>query len=53
MPQLNPDPWFLIWLSTWLIFLLAIPSMVMQFKPYNSITTNMAPKTLNHWSWPW
>nr|UFQ89303.1 ATP synthase F0 subunit 8 [Eopsetta jordani] len=53
MPQLNPGPWFLIWLSSWLIFMLTIPPLVLMFKPANSPSTNQALSPLNPWNWPW
>nr|YP_009258858.1 ATP synthase F0 subunit 8 [Cynoglossus zanzibarensis]AID59750.1 ATP synthase F0 subunit 8 [Cynoglossus zanzibarensis] len=53
MPQLNPSPWMLIWLSSWIIFLLTIPPLVLMFKPSNAPTTDRLLNPLNPWSWPW
>nr|AEQ28280.1 ATPase subunit 8 [Toxostoma curvirostre] len=54
MPQLNPNPWFFIMLTSWLTF-----SMIIQPKLLSFITTNPpcnktleTPKTTS-WTWPW
>nr|YP_008993055.1 ATP synthase F0 subunit 8 [Cynoglossus quadrilineatus]AFB71238.1 ATP synthase subunit 8 [Cynoglossus quadrilineatus] len=53
MPQLNPGPWLLIWLSSWLIFLLTIPPLVLKFKTNNPLNTNQTTNPVNPWNWPW
>nr|QNP08395.1 ATP synthase F0 subunit 8 [Cynoglossus melampetalus] len=53
MPQLNPNPWFLIWLSSWLIFLLTMPQLITMFKPLNLPTKNQILNPLDPWHWPW
>nr|YP_009001937.1 ATP synthase F0 subunit 8 [Cynoglossus itinus]AFC88394.1 ATP synthase F0 subunit 8 [Cynoglossus itinus] len=53
MPQLNPGPWMLIGLSSWLIFLLLIPPLVILFKPVNSPTKKQTLNPLDPWHWPW
>nr|AYN73533.1 ATP synthase F0 subunit 8 [Merops nubicus]QOD97338.1 ATP synthase F0 subunit 8 [Merops nubicus] len=54
MPQLNPNPWFLIMLSSWLIWLLILQPKLLTFTtfnpPINKPTTTL--KTLS-WPWPW
>nr|AEQ28258.1 ATPase subunit 8 [Mimus magnirostris]AEQ28260.1 ATPase subunit 8 [Mimus magnirostris] len=54
MPQLNPNPWFFIMLTSWLTF-----SLIIQPKLLSFITANPprgeapeAPKT-TPWTWPW
>nr|ABS00769.1 ATPase subunit 8 [Rhabdornis mystacalis] len=54
MPQLNPNPWFFIMLTSWLTFTLIIQPKLLSF-----ITTNPPhskaleiPKT-TPWTWPW
>nr|AAF62813.1 ATPase subunit 8 [Mimus gilvus]AAF62816.1 ATPase subunit 8 [Mimus gilvus] len=54
MPQLNPNPWFFIMITTWLTF-----SLIIQPKLLSFITANPprgeapeAPKT-TPWAWPW
>nr|YP_009991912.1 ATP synthase F0 subunit 8 [Nothocercus nigrocapillus]QNN84786.1 ATP synthase F0 subunit 8 [Nothocercus nigrocapillus] len=54
MPQLNPHPWFLIMISSWLIFLL-----IMQPKTSSAYLTNHPSSKTKpihmppSWSWPW
>nr|YP_254614.1 ATP synthase F0 subunit 8 [Thalassarche melanophris]AAO18352.1 ATP synthase subunit 8 [Thalassarche melanophris] len=54
MPQLNPSPWFLIMLTSWMTFSLIIQPKLSSFTPTNSpcnkasTTTKTAP-----WPWPW
>nr|BBU25843.1 ATPase subunit 8 [Pseudanthias squamipinnis] len=54
MPQLNPTPWFLILVFSWLVFLIILPPKV---------TSHTFPNELSHqtahthetkpWAWPW
>nr|YP_006883724.1 ATP synthase F0 subunit 8 [Cyclemys dentata]AFS64038.1 ATP synthase F0 subunit 8 [Cyclemys dentata] len=54
MPQLNLDPWFLILLTTWLVYILILQPKISSYLSMNSpnkkdnTTTNMNP-----WTWPW
>nr|BCD55587.1 ATP synthase subunit 8 [Sula sula rubripes] len=54
MPQLNPNPWFLILTLSWLTFSLMIQPKLLSFlsinSPSNKITTTT--KTTS-WTWPW
>nr|YP_588202.1 ATP synthase F0 subunit 8 [Phaethon rubricauda]BAE92892.1 ATP synthase subunit 8 [Phaethon rubricauda] len=54
MPQLNPNPWFLIMLASWLIFLLMMQPKLLSLTSANSPSTktNPASKT-TPWTWPW
>nr|YP_010691201.1 ATP synthase F0 subunit 8 [Stercorarius skua]WBU93302.1 ATP synthase F0 subunit 8 [Stercorarius pomarinus]ABD58887.1 ATP synthase F0 subunit 8 [Stercorarius skua]WBU93328.1 ATP synthase F0 subunit 8 [Stercorarius skua]WBU93406.1 ATP synthase F0 subunit 8 [Stercorarius skua]WBU93419.1 ATP synthase F0 subunit 8 [Stercorarius pomarinus] len=56
MPQLNPNPWFLIMLAAWLIFTLTIQPKLLSFTstnlPSNSNKTPMTTK-ITPWTWPW
>nr|YP_009721055.1 ATP synthase F0 subunit 8 [Aptenodytes patagonicus]QGM79853.1 ATP synthase F0 subunit 8 [Aptenodytes patagonicus]QOJ46714.1 ATP synthase F0 subunit 8 [Aptenodytes patagonicus] len=54
MPQLNPNPWFLIMLTSWLTFSLIIQPKLMTFTSTNppSNKTSTATKT-TPWTWPW
>nr|ABG37763.1 ATP synthase subunit 8 [Pelecanus conspicillatus] len=54
MPQLNPSPWFLTMLASWLIFLLIIQPKLLSFTTTNPPLNkpSMAPKTTS-WTWPW
>nr|ABQ65520.1 ATP synthase F0 subunit 8 [Podargus strigoides] len=54
MPQLNPSPWFLIMLTSWLIFSLFIQPKLLHFTTTNP-PSNKTPMTLKPtpWTWPW
>ncbi|YP_007624284.1 ATP synthase F0 subunit 8 (mitochondrion) [Balearica regulorum] len=54
MPQLNPNPWFLIMLTSWLTFSLIIQPKLLPFTPTNSPSSSptMTTKT-TPWTWPW
>nr|YP_009941700.1 ATP synthase F0 subunit 8 [Inimicus japonicus]QOC70771.1 ATP synthase F0 subunit 8 [Inimicus japonicus]UOA66678.1 ATP synthase F0 subunit 8 [Inimicus japonicus] len=54
MPQLNPTPWLMILVASWLIFLTIIPTKIMAHNYPNEPTLQSAekPKT-QPWSWPW
>nr|YP_008815564.1 ATP synthase F0 subunit 8 [Aetobatus flagellum]AGY96933.1 ATP synthase F0 subunit 8 [Aetobatus flagellum] len=54
MPQLNPAPWFLIFLFTWLFFLTIMPNKVMSHYYNNSPNVKDSPMPeSNPWNWPW
>nr|QPP19883.1 ATP synthase subunit 8 [Cynoglossus monopus] len=53
MPQLDPGPWMLIWLSSWLIFIFTMPTLMMMFKPSNLPTKNQNLNSTDPWNWPW
>nr|QOD97833.1 ATP synthase F0 subunit 8 [Fregetta grallaria] len=54
MPQLNPNPWFYIMMTSWLTFSLIIQPKLLSFTttnpPHNKML--MTTKTLP-WTWPW
>nr|YP_009145076.1 ATP synthase F0 subunit 8 [Phaethon lepturus]AKJ85748.1 ATP synthase F0 subunit 8 [Phaethon lepturus]QOD97397.1 ATP synthase F0 subunit 8 [Phaethon lepturus] len=54
MPQLNPNPWFLIMLASWLTFLLMMQPKLLSLTSTNppSTKTNPTNKTTS-WTWPW
>nr|YP_009019223.1 ATP synthase subunit 8 [Achirus lineatus]AFC88420.1 ATP synthase subunit 8 [Achirus lineatus] len=54
MPQLNPAPWLLIFLTTWLIFLTLIPTKIMKFTfpSHPTPKSKQATKT-TPFNWPW
>nr|NP_818882.1 ATP synthase F0 subunit 8 [Phenacogrammus interruptus]BAC67459.1 ATPase subunit 8 [Phenacogrammus interruptus] len=54
MPQLNPSPWFLILLFSWMIFLLIIPSKVLKHVfPNEPEVLNAKDSKPEPWNWPW
>nr|YP_009722654.1 ATP synthase F0 subunit 8 [Fulvetta ruficapilla]QGN73879.1 ATP synthase F0 subunit 8 [Fulvetta ruficapilla] len=54
MPQLNPNPWFFIMLTSWLTFSLVIQPKLSSFVSTNPPSSN-PPTTPNTtpWTWPW
>nr|ABS00645.1 ATPase subunit 8 [Lamprotornis purpureus] len=54
MPQLNPNPWFFIMLTSWLTFSLIIQPKLLSFTTANP-PRSKAPKThkTTPWTWPW
>nr|YP_010147883.1 ATP synthase F0 subunit 8 [Falco subbuteo]QQV68242.1 ATP synthase F0 subunit 8 [Falco subbuteo]QXJ41982.1 ATP synthase F0 subunit 8 [Falco subbuteo]BAE44360.1 F0-ATP synthase subunit 8 [Falco subbuteo subbuteo] len=54
MPQLNPNPWFLTMLATWMIFLLIIQPKLLPFTHTNHPTNKTnTPSKPTPWTWPW
>nr|YP_009116437.1 ATP synthase F0 subunit 8 [Periparus ater]AJD76931.1 ATP synthase F0 subunit 8 [Periparus ater] len=54
MPQLNPNPWFFIMLTSWLTFSLIIQPKLLSFVSTNP-PSNKTPSTTTTtpWTWPW
>nr|YP_010257617.1 ATP synthase F0 subunit 8 [Jaydia carinatus]QKV48961.1 ATP synthase F0 subunit 8 [Jaydia carinatus]QVY58575.1 ATP synthase F0 subunit 8 [Jaydia carinatus] len=54
MPQLNPAPWLMILVFSWLVFLTVIPPKIIAHSFPNEPTSQAAqkPKT-ESWNWPW
>nr|YP_009128349.1 ATP synthase F0 subunit 8 [Pardaliparus venustulus]AJP09402.1 ATP synthase F0 subunit 8 [Pardaliparus venustulus] len=54
MPQLNPNPWFFIMLTSWLTFSLIIQPKLLSFVSTNP-PSNKTPTTTTTtpWTWPW
>nr|YP_009730916.1 ATP synthase F0 subunit 8 [Darevskia parvula]QBA55813.1 ATP synthase F0 subunit 8 [Darevskia parvula] len=52
MPQLNPNPWFLVFLLTWLtlimLFTKTLNGNMYLSTPHHSKQPNKYP-----WTWPW
>nr|YP_008080448.1 ATP synthase F0 subunit 8 [Chikila fulleri]ADR03260.1 ATP synthase F0 subunit 8 [Chikila fulleri] len=53
MPQLNPNPWLMIMIFTWLALLLILMPKTMQHKPTNDIIIHTYLQNLTPWTWPW
>nr|ACJ43535.1 ATP synthase F0 subunit 8 [Chioglossa lusitanica] len=54
MPQLNPGPWFAIFMVSWLIYLAFIMPKVMKFIYQNKPTLqNIKKENPQSWNWPW
>nr|AAX14139.1 ATP synthase subunit 8 [Alethe diademata] len=54
MPQVNPNPWFFIMLTTWFTFSFIIQPKLLTFITMNppSSKAPTIPKT-TPWTWPW
>nr|YP_009369696.1 ATP synthase F0 subunit 8 [Narcine bancroftii]AMB36435.1 ATP synthase F0 subunit 8 [Narcine bancroftii] len=54
MPQLNPNPWFFIFLFSWLFFLIIMTKQVMNhlFNKEPKLKNTDKPKP-EPWYWPW
>nr|NP_203705.1 ATP synthase F0 subunit 8 [Osteoglossum bicirrhosum]BAB64381.1 ATPase subunits 8 [Osteoglossum bicirrhosum] len=54
MPQLNPAPWLLIFLFSWLVLLTMIPPKILKHHFTNEPTSQTTEKQpLAPWNWPW
>nr|YP_010000746.1 ATP synthase F0 subunit 8 [Struthidea cinerea]QOD96658.1 ATP synthase F0 subunit 8 [Struthidea cinerea] len=54
MPQLNPNPWFFIMLTTWLTYSAIIQPKLLTFVSANQPSNKMpTPPTTTPWTWPW
>nr|YP_010891589.1 ATP synthase F0 subunit 8 [Hydrophylax leptoglossa]WJL98145.1 ATP synthase F0 subunit 8 [Hydrophylax leptoglossa] len=53
MPQLNPTPWLLYLILTWLVLLLVAPNKILGHTTLHDPNPK-ATKTYNFtWMWPW
>nr|BAJ54380.1 ATPase subunits 8 [Pantodon buchholzi] len=53
MPQLNPAPWLLMLLFSWLVFLTIIPQKVMKHHFSGDPTVLDVKEQMSPWTWPW
>nr|YP_003344999.1 ATP synthase F0 subunit 8 [Pythonichthys microphthalmus]BAI53163.1 ATPase subunit 8 [Pythonichthys microphthalmus] len=54
MPQLNPAPWFMILIFSWVVFLSIVPTKVLAHTSNNDPNPKSTKKSeLNPWNWPW
>nr|YP_010950401.1 ATP synthase F0 subunit 8 [Bathyraja taranetzi]WMI36331.1 ATP synthase F0 subunit 8 [Bathyraja taranetzi] len=54
MPQLNPSPWFLIFLFSWLFFLIILPHKLTSYMfNYDPTLKNVKKQKPEPWNWPW
>nr|YP_010515096.1 ATP synthase F0 subunit 8 [Phyllomedusa bahiana]UXL87082.1 ATP synthase F0 subunit 8 [Phyllomedusa bahiana] len=53
MPQLDPSPWFLILMSSWIILILFAPAKMSKFINLNSPTMKANKTITKPWFWPW
>nr|WNH23984.1 ATP synthase F0 subunit 8 [Apogon quadrisquamatus] len=54
MPQLDPAPWFMILVFSWLVFATVIPPKVIAHAFPNEPTSQAVQKPKKAcWNWPW
>nr|YP_010034177.1 ATP synthase F0 subunit 8 [Paramesotriton aurantius]QOW83716.1 ATP synthase F0 subunit 8 [Paramesotriton aurantius]WAK99343.1 ATP synthase F0 subunit 8 [Paramesotriton aurantius] len=54
MPQLNPGPWFTIFLMSWIIYLVILTAKISNFNFQNEPTPqNTKKEKTQPWNWPW
>uniref|UniRef100_A0A7D7FB09 ATP synthase complex subunit 8 n=1 Tax=Ophisternon candidum TaxID=2267221 RepID=A0A7D7FB09_9TELE len=54
MPQLNPSPWFMILIISWLVFLTILPPKIMSHTfPNTPQPKIMELSKTEPWNWPW
>nr|AKJ76865.1 ATP synthase F0 subunit 8 [Holbrookia maculata] len=54
MPQLNPSPWFLILLMTWIMLMVIYLNKTLNlFLPNLPTKHQSKEKHLTPWTWPW
>nr|APG38513.1 ATP synthase subunit 8 [Kaloula rigida] len=53
MPQLIPDPWFFIFLSSWLILVSLAPKKILKHNILNDPTPTTTKTSTHNWTWPW
>nr|UBD07255.1 ATP synthase F0 subunit 8 [Otophryne steyermarki] len=53
MPQLIPDPWFLILLLSWLIIIFFPGLKILKYFIPNDPTPKTTKHHHNNWTWPW
>nr|YP_009352193.1 ATP synthase F0 subunit 8 [Haematopus ostralegus]AQX44458.1 ATP synthase F0 subunit 8 [Haematopus ostralegus]QKY75006.1 ATP synthase F0 subunit 8 [Haematopus ostralegus] len=53
MPQLNPNPWFLIMLASWLTFSFIIQPKLLSFTNTNTPSNKTPTTKTTPWTWPW
>nr|YP_010234376.1 ATP synthase F0 subunit 8 [Gallotia atlantica]QTA72529.1 ATP synthase F0 subunit 8 [Gallotia atlantica] len=53
MPQLNPTPWFLIFVLTWTTLLIIMLPKILNLFPTTQATYNQKNNFTTNWNWPW
>nr|QKI36975.1 ATP synthase F0 subunit 8 [Podargus ocellatus] len=54
MPQLNPNPWFLIMTLSWLTLTLIIQPKLLMLTSTNHPSNKTSPNPkISPWTWPW
>nr|AOW68966.1 ATP synthase subunit 8 [Ariosoma meeki] len=54
MPQLDPTPWFMILMLSWIVFLTIIPTKIMAHQCMNNPSPKNTKKPQESpWNWVW
>nr|BBD20477.1 ATP synthase F0 subunit 8 [Cyrtodactylus thirakhupti] len=53
MPQLNPTPWFMTLITTWIIITILLKLTLTTMGPTQQPHTAPHPNLAPHWSWTW
>nr|UBD07411.1 ATP synthase F0 subunit 8 [Synapturanus sp. USNM 588794] len=53
MPQLIPDPWFIIFIMSWLILIILPAPKILQHLTNNNPSSKHLASMHNNWTWPW
>nr|YP_009388928.1 ATP synthase F0 subunit 8 [Cyrtopodion scabrum]BAX77914.1 ATPase subunit8 [Cyrtopodion scabrum] len=53
MPQLNPEPWFMVLMSSWTIMLLMLMPLIIKASPLNPPARNTSTYNQSPWNWTW
>nr|AVP25638.1 ATP synthase subunit 8 [Chiasmocleis ventrimaculata] len=53
MPQLILDPWFFIFLSSWLILTSFAPRKILSHTFPNNPSSKTTKTSHQNWTWPW
>nr|YP_009312325.1 ATP synthase F0 subunit 8 [Garra poecilura]BAV71800.1 ATPase subunit 8 [Garra poecilura] len=54
MPQLNPNPWLMIFVLSWLTLLILTLTKIMNYTTPNEPTLmNTKKHKTEPWNWPW
>nr|AGN71489.1 ATP synthase F0 subunit 8 [Ptychadena mascareniensis] len=53
MPQLNPNPWLLTFISSWTLIILMAPWKILTHTTPNNPTTKTSSLPDSSWIWLW
>nr|YP_001054730.1 ATP synthase F0 subunit 8 [Labracinus cyclophthalmus]BAF46783.1 ATPase subunit 8 [Labracinus cyclophthalmus]BBU25869.1 ATPase subunit 8 [Labracinus cyclophthalmus] len=54
MPQLDPTPWFAIFIFSWAVFLTVLPPKIASHTfPNDPAPQGTTKPTTQPWNWPW
>nr|YP_010234441.1 ATP synthase F0 subunit 8 [Psammodromus algirus]QTA72607.1 ATP synthase F0 subunit 8 [Psammodromus algirus] len=53
MPQLNPAPWFFIFMFTWTLFIIIMNPKITNLMPTLQASYHHQTTSTTNWNWPW